>query len=206
MTNSMKGRPPLRDRPTAEEVALLPPFEGLAPSQISLIRTDAEAEQAWQRIEAEGVVGFDTESKPTFTAGAEQTGPHVIQFAVADRAYVVQVDADPPMDFLRRVIESPVILKVGFGLKSDDGPLRRKLGLALAGAVDLSTTLRVLRYKQALGVKAAVAIVLGRRLSKSKKAQTSNWAMPRLTEAQLVYAANDAYAALRVYRALDVAS
>ena len=41
--------------------------------------------------------------------------------------------------------------------------------------------------------------------SKSKKAATSNWANVRLTEAQLVYAANDAYAAIRVFEALGLA-
>jgi len=37
---------------------------------------------------------------------------------------------------------------------------------------------------------------------KSRKATTSNWAHPRLSESQLLYAANDAWAALRIYRAL----
>ena len=40
---------------------------------------------------------------------------------------------------------------------------------------------------------------------KSKKAATSNWSNLQLTEAQLVYAANDAYAALRVFQALQLA-
>ncbi|HXE50099.1 MAG TPA: 3'-5' exonuclease domain-containing protein 2, partial [Ramlibacter sp.] len=51
----------------------------------------------------------------------------------------------------------------------------------------------------------AVAVLFNRRFIKSRKATTSNWANPRLTEAQLIYAANDAYAALRVFDALGLA-
>jgi ribonuclease D len=47
--------------------------------------------------------------------------------------------------------------------------------------------------------------VFNRRFIKSRKATTSNWANPRLTDAQLIYAANDAYAALRVFDALGLA-
>ena len=54
-----------------------------------------------------------------------------------------------------------------------------------------------------MGVRGAVAVLFNQRFVKSKKASTSNWANPRLTEAQLVYAANDAYAALRVWAELQ---
>lgn len=51
-------------------------------------------------------------------------------------------------------------------------------------------------------MKAAVALVFGRRFVKSRKATTSNWANRQLTEAQIRYAANDAWASIRVYDAL----
>ena len=55
-----------------------------------------------------------------------------------------------------------------------------------------------------MGVKGAVAVLFNQRFIKSKKAATSNWANPHLTEAQLIYAANDAYAAYRVWTALGL--
>jgi ribonuclease D len=48
------------------------------------------------------------------------------------------------------------------------------------------------------------ALLFNQRFIKSKKAATSNWANARLSEAQLVYAANDAYAAIRVWHALGL--
>lgn len=198
-----RGGPPYRARPTPEEVAAMPPFEALPLDRIVLIRTPAEADAALHALRAARVVGFDTESKPTFTSDAVRDGPHVIQLATRERGYVVQVNEAVPIDLLRAVLENEAIVKVGFGLDSDRGPLEHKLGLRLRGTVEVSDRLRRLGHKDALGAKAAVAVVLGRRLQKSKRVQTSNWGAPTLTTQQIVYAANDAYAALKVYQALD---
>ena len=56
---------------------------------------------------------------------------------------------------------------------------------------------------RSVGLRAAVAIVLGQRMPKSKKVTTSNWAAAKLSPQQLQYAANDAHASLLVYRALQ---
>jgi len=192
----------LLERPSKEQVALLPPFPGLSLKQIVVLRSPAQLEDAYRAIEEERFVGFDTETKPTFTKGAEAVGPHVIQFALRSRAFIVQLGKQPPLPFLRSIIESQEIVKIGFGLKSDRGSLFRSLGINVGAAVELTETLRALRYKHALGAKAAVAIVLGQRLQKSKSVTTSNWAAPTFKPNQLLYAANDAYAALCVFRAL----
>ena len=192
----------LRVRPTKEEIAQLPPFAGLSLDRIHVVSTAPEFEAAHAAIRTERFIGFDTESKPTFTSDAVRDGPHVIQFALRDRAFIVQLGAKPPVAFLRHILESEVIVKVGFGLKSDRGPLLRKLGIRLGASVELSHVLRRLHYKQALGVKAAVAVVLGQRLHKPKSVTTSNWSASRLSPGQLLYAANDAYAALTVFQAM----
>ena len=192
----------LLERPTKEQIALLPPFPGLSLSQIVVLQTGDQFRDAYDAIESQKFVGFDTETKPTFTKGAEETGPHVVQFALRDRAYIVQIGRGQPLPFLSAVIESHAIVKVGFGLKSDRGPLLRRLGIEFGAAVELTETLRALRYRHALGAKAAVAIVLGQRLQKSKSVTTSNWASPVLKPNQLLYAANDAYAALSVFRTI----
>ena len=59
-------------------------------------------------------------------------------------------------------------------------------------------------YRKDMGVRGAVAVLFNQRFIKSRKATTSNWANARLSEAQLIYAANDAYAALRVFEALGL--
>ena len=191
-----------RDRPSKEQIAQLPPFDGLALNRIFVIKTLSQLRAASEAIHSERFVGFDTESKPTWTKDAPRTGPHVIQFALSDRAYIIQVPLGILAEALRSIIESERIVKVGFGLNSDRGPIFRNLGFRLKTTVELSHALRALHYKQKLGAKAAVAIVLGKNLHKPKSITTSNWALPKLTARQLEYAANDAFAALSVFRAI----
>ena len=193
----------LRQRPSSEEIAQLPPFAGLPLERIQVLRTTEQFEAARHAIEAEHCVGFDTESKPTFTKDAVRNGPHVIQLALNDQAFIVQVGSAHALAFLKAIIESDQIVKVGFGLNSDRQPLFQKLGIHLRAAVELSQVLRKLHYKNALGAKAAVAVVLGQKLQKSKSVTTSNWASPNLSPKQLQYAANDAFAALKVFQAMQ---
>jgi len=196
-------RPRPLERPTSEQIAALPSYDALPPARIHVLRTDAQLAFAERELRAATHVGFDTESKPVFAAGAPQTGPDVIQFATVGDAFIVQTSAPGMMDFLRAMIESDAIVKVGFGLASDRPQLHRKLGLRLGQSIDLSYMVRRLGFEQAVGLKTAVAIVLGQRLQKSKKATTSNWANPTLSPQQLQYAANDAHASLMIYRALS---
>ncbi len=196
-------RPRPLDRPTSEQIAALPNYEALPPARIHVLKTNSQLEFAERELRAAMHVGFDTESKPVFAAGAPQTGPDVIQFATLDDAFIVQTAAPGTAAFLRAMIESDEIVRVGFGLASDRPQLYRKLGLRLGKSIDLSHMVRRLGFKQAVGLKTAVAIVLGQRLPKSRKATTSNWASPNLSSQQLQYAANDAHASLMVYRALS---
>lgn len=200
----MSATPPAR--PSKDEIAQMPAFEGLPPARIHLVDSDAQADFALRTLTAVRSVGFDTESKPTFRAGDVSGGPHVIQLATLEEAFIVQIGPKTALDFLKTVLESKAIVKVGFGLKSDRGLLEKKLGLHIGETVDLSHALREQGYRQAVGVKAAVAIVLGRRLQKSRSITTSNWSLPKLSAKQIRYAADDAYASLAVYHALGIST
>ena len=81
---------------------------------------------------------------------------------------------------------------------------RAKLGIEPAGVIELNALFRAQGYRKDMGVRAAEAVLFGQRFAKSKKAATSNWAAASLSEAQLLYAANDAWAAFRVAQALGV--
>ncbi len=197
----MRPPPPLQ-RPDREQIAALPPYEALPPGRIHLLKTPAQLEFAEAALRQAVHVGFDTESKPTFVAGQPQTGPEVIQFATLSDAFIVQTATPGVHGFLQAMIESDEVIKVGFGLASDRPQIQRKLGLRLGQSIDVSQMVRRLGFKDAVGLKTAVAVVLGQRFSKSKKATTSNWANATLTPQQLHYAANDAHASLRVYQAL----
>ena len=193
------------ETPSREEIALLEPYERLAMGQIELVTSAVQADQALDALQACAVLGFDTESKPTFQRHEVSSGPHVVQLATAERAWVFQLLDARCCDVVGQLLSSAAITKAGFGLGDDRKRIVSKLGVYPAAVLDLNTVFWRKGYRRDMGVKGAVAVLFNRRFIKSRKATTSNWANPRLSEAQLVYAANDAYAALRVYEALEQA-
>jgi hypothetical protein len=132
--------------PTKAEIALQEPFVGLTLECIHVPVSREEFATATAEIKAAGIVGFDTESKPTFAVGEVSDGPHVVQFALHDRAYLFQIHQAEGHPFLIELLQSEQVLKVGFDLKSDGRHIHTKLGVNLGGVVDLNVSLRAIWY------------------------------------------------------------
>lgn len=182
----------------------LPPFRGLAFQCVVCPASPAEFAAAVKKISAFPAIGFDTESKPTFKVGEVSSGPHLIQFATPHQAYLFRIGVPGCIEAARALLQARELVKVGFGLSSDRARLRSKLGIQPASLLDLGVVLRYQGKKGQVGLRGAVAAVLGARVSKSRSVATSNWSRTELTEAQQAYAANDAYAALQVFHGLTV--
>lgn len=183
---------------------LLPPYDGIRLADVRLVRTALDAAAALAALSQADVIGFDTESKPTFAKGEVSTGPHLVQLATDELAYLFQIgsaaSAQTALTVLKPVLESETILKVGFGLGDDLKRLRAKLGVETHNVLDLSTALRRRGERNTLGAKTAVARFFGQKLQKSRRITTTNWALPQLSDKQVLYAADDAHVALRIYR------
>jgi len=179
----------------------LPPYPGIGLERITLVSSEAAAAAAQAELLAADAIGFDTESKPTFRKGEESTGPHLVQLATERHAWLFPVARGQASAALKAILESPQVLKVGFGLGNDRSVLKSRLGITLAHVLDLGEVLRGPGHKGTVGAKVAVAHFFGQKFQKSKKTGTSNWASPQLSERQLLYAANDAHVALALYRA-----
>jgi ribonuclease D len=190
--------------PSKPDIALMEPFVGLTLKHIHVPASKEEFAAAAAAIKAAGIVGFDTESKPTFVVGDVSDGPHVVQFALHDRAYLFQVHRKEGHPFLVELLRSDELLKVGFGLRSDRKHIRAKFGVEFGGVVDLNTVFNRDGYQKEMGVRNAVAQLFKQRFAKSKKITTTDWSQHQLTEPQILYAANDAYAALKVLEALKL--
>lgn len=193
-------------RPTKEEMRELPKFEGMPIENILVIQTIDDIRFAHNEICKSTHVGFDTESKPNFVANQPKTGPHVVQLATQQHAFLFRPSHKPSNELLTEVIQSEQITKVGFGLKSDRTPIYRALGVKLRSTLELAAIVRRLGYQDQVGLKSAVAIVLNQYLQKSKSTTTSNWGAESLSERQMLYAANDAYASLQIYYKLTKAA
>ncbi|MBK9521126.1 MAG: 3'-5' exonuclease domain-containing protein 2 [Rhodocyclaceae bacterium] len=199
--------PPTDDSLADDSAALLitpplPPYQGLSIDDVVLVDTEDRAGEAAMALQVTDAVGFDTESKPTFAKGEVSTGPHLIQLATDSKAYLFQAWRPFGMDVARAVLESPSIVKVGFGLEGDAALLHNRFGIALANTLDLARTLRPEGQKNTIGARTAVAQFFNQKLQKSRRISTSNWASQHLNERQLLYAADDAHLALRIYRIL----
>ena len=126
----------------------------------------------------------------------------MVQFATSDKAYVFQLFDSVCTDVVCKLLTAPSILKVGFGLSGDNTQIRRRLGVEPVSVLDINTIFKAKGYVKELGVKSAIAVVFQQRFAKSRKATTSNWANKVLTDNQMIYAANDAFAALKVFEAV----
>jgi ribonuclease D len=186
---------------TSEEQILpsLPPYPGIQFNQICLVTSLAEAELAHAAMMSADVIGFDTESKPIFFKGQQSDGPHLIQLATDTQVFLFPVVHTSYTEPAKAVLESKQIMKVGFGLGDDNKRLQAKLGITAENVLDLSRLMRESRHRE-MGAKAAVAKYFGMKLQKSKKTSTSNWAVAKLSDRQMQYAADDAQVALLVYR------
>lgn len=190
--------------PGKEEIALLEPFDRLGLNQIEVVSTPVQAANALKAMAGATVLGFDTESKPTFARNEASEGPHIVQLSALDKAWIFQLEDTECRRVVGLLLSSSTLIKAGFGLGDDQRRIIHKLGVDLQGVLDLNVVFRERGYRKDMGVRGAVAVMFNKRFIKSKKAATSNWANERLTEAQIVYAANDAYGALRVYQALGL--
>lgn len=184
---------------------VLPKYPGIASTQIVLVQNSADAQQAYQAMLGADILGFDTESKPTFIKGQSSDGPHLIQLATDTQAFLFPVvhahDAvhTESIAVIKALLEAKSIVKVGFGLGDDTRRLQHKFQIETNNVLDLSRLMRESKYRE-MGAKAAVAKYFGMAMQKSKKTSTSNWANDVLTPRQIQYAADDAQVALLVYR------
>ena len=179
----------------------MPVFRGVALGDITLVDSPEKSALALAALLAAPVIGFDTESKPTFRKGEVSTGPHLVQLATDALVFLFPVVCALNHSVLREVLAARQVIKAGFGLGNDRSALRSRLDIELNNVLDLGELLRGPGHRGTVGAKVAVAHYFGEKLIKSKRVGTSNWANPRLDERQLLYAANDAHVALKIYHA-----
>lgn len=192
---------------TKSEINVLPleRYEG----KISLITKQNQLDEVFNKIMKHPVVGFDTESKPAFRRGVWNPIA-LLQIAIPDRVFLIRLTHTGFDPFIRNFFANEQIQKIGISIRDDLKDLRKTWALPgnnpedfqTAAIVDLNDIAHHLEIPHA-GVRRLTAIFLGFRVSKSQ--QTSNWESPELTEAQLRYAATDAWVCLEIFNKLNTA-
>lgn len=153
-------------------------------------------------LQAEQVLGFDTETRASFERGVQHP-LSLIQIATVDTCYLFQhAILGEQFTQLKALLEDETILKVGVGLRSDAQALKRQWSINVASTLDLNWALAQLGAEKEMGTRQLVAALLGVRIDKPKKVTLSNWQHVPLSSAQIHYAAADALAALKCFNAL----
>ena len=132
--------------PSKDEIALLEPFERLGLDRITLVNTAAQAQQACKALAESPVWGFDTESKPTFVKDEVSTGPHIVQLATPQRAWVFQLHDLDCRAIVGNLLAQGGPIKAGFGLGDDRRRIVAKLKVEPADVLELNTVFRARGY------------------------------------------------------------
>jgi len=180
-----------------EEVNELPlgQYEG----PIHLIDKSHLVEDAVDYLENQSLLGFDTETKPSFRKG-QFNQVSLLQLSTSSRAFLFRLQhiGFPPA--LQSLLEKENVIKVGAAVQ-DDLKAMGKLTNSFSpqSFFDLNEELKKIGF-QNVGVRNLCGMVLKIRISKAE--QVSNWEANVLTEKQCRYAATDAWACLEIFQVL----
>jgi ribonuclease D len=151
-----------------------------------------------KEISKHDVVGFDTETRPSFKKG-QVYQVSLLQLAVPRKAYLIRINHTGVTEDIAELFENKKIVKAGVGIRDDIKALQKLRKFDAAGFEDLSTLAKTSGL-QVESVKKLTALLLGFRISKG--AQTSNWEAATFTQKQIEYAATDAWVCLELYEKL----
>ena len=167
------------------------------PGKIIVIESvGAEVNRAIAYLRSQKVIGFDTETRPTFTPAQPRYNVSLLQLSGPDRAYLFRLNKMGMHRRLCNLLASEKIVKVGAAIHDDIRGLQKLHGFNPGGFVDLQK----IGWEWGIrdkAVKKMSAIILGFRISKTQ--QLSNWEADVLSESQCKYAATDAWVCRQMY-------
>lgn len=167
---------------------------------VDLIETERDAERAVASLLGERVLGFDTETKPSYTRG-EYNLPSILQLAGERRIFIFRLDHCGGIPLAFPLLCNERQAKVGVAVRDDVRNLRARAPFDDRAFIDISDHTKRAGVENT-GLRALAAHYLGLQMKKSKKIQTSNWARA-LDERQIHYAANDAWFSRELYLKLE---
>ncbi len=167
------------------------------PGVIEVIDTDGDAfHRALRYLKRQRVLGFDTETRPTFTPEQHSNGTALLQLSGSGKAYLFRLKTLGLPRPLTAILANPSITKVGAATLDDVKGLQKITKFAPKGFVDLQNIVWEYGIRDK-SVKKMTAIILGVKISKAQ--QLSNWEAEHLSDSQQRYAATDAWVCREMY-------
>ena len=173
-----------------DEVAALEAvhFDG----RIEVVETPDALAEACKVLSKEHIIGFDTETRPSFQAGVSYK-VSLLQLSTNECCYLIRLNKLPLTREIIQILASDKILKIGADVRNDISGLNKLRKFTARGFIDLQTEVNK-------SLRKISGIVLGKRVSKAQR--LSNWAAKQLTPQQQMYAATDAWVCIEIYKHL----
>lgn len=181
---------------TNEQTAQLPAIEFRG--DIRIVDRERDIDEACRYLAAQPLVGFDTETRPSFRQGVTYK-VSLLQLASAERCYLFRLNRIPLAKPIMQLLGDRQLPKIGADVAGDLRSLRQLRRFRDSGFVDLQNLAPAWGIEEK-SLRKLSAIVLGQRVSKAQR--LSNWEAATLTEKQQLYAATDAWVCIRIYEEL----
>ena len=168
------------------------------PGEITVVSSDKSDafEQAMAYLGEQQALGFETETKPCFVPKVPRNKMAILQLSGLDKAYIFRLQQVGVPPKLAALLGNPGILKIGAAIHDDIRGLQEYRRFIPKGFVDLQRLAPEYGIEEK-SVRKMSAIILKKRVSKSQ--QLSNWESSHLSDAQLRYAAIDAWICREMY-------
>ena len=169
------------------------------PGRIVIVETNEQAEEACAELQRHTMIGFDTETRPSFRAGVSYKVA-LLQLSTDDVCYLFRLSQIRLSNSILKILGSKQIIKVGADVSGDIRSLHALRHFEADGFVDLQVEASRWGIEEK-SLRKLSAIVLGERVSKAQR--LSNWEATILTDQQQEYAATDAWVCTRILRRLE---
>ena len=169
------------------------------PGRIIVVETNEQAEEACLELQRHTMIGFDTETRPSFRAGVSYKVA-LLQLSTEDVCYLFRLSQIRLSNSILKILGSKQIIKVGADVTGDIRSLHALRHFHADGFVDLQVEASRWGIEEK-SLRKLSAIVLGERVSKAQR--LSNWEATTLTDQQQEYAATDAWVCTRILRTLE---
>ncbi len=146
-------------------------------------------------INKQPIVGFDTETRPSFKKGISNK-VSLIQFATNRHAILFRLIKHKIPAELIQIFENRNIIKAGVGINQDIKRLQELEPFIPQSFIEIQTLVKKTNL-EVLSLKKLCEQLFQKKLS--KRQQLSNWESVILTDAQVKYAATDAWVSYLIY-------
>ena len=178
------------------EINILPSAHFMG--EVILVNTHDLLDAAIEELKKNPVLGFDTETRPSFKKGIKNKVA-LLQFATTENAWLFRLNKIGLPTKLLEVFEDPGIIKVGVAIRDDLIKLGELRKFRPTGFVELADYVKKFDI-QDNGLRKLAANILRIKISKSQ--QLSNWEAKAYSPSQIRYATTDAWACFEIYHQL----